>query len=82
LKESPEYSLLEVDLMTGRKNQIRVHLADQGCPVAGDKKYGVKDKAVKRLCLHSASLTLTHPHSKETMTFETPIPGYFNRLVR
>ena len=44
LKESPRYSLLEIELLTGRKNQIRVHLADKGCPVAGDKKYGVKQK--------------------------------------
>jgi tRNA pseudouridine32 synthase/23S rRNA pseudouridine746 synthase/23S rRNA pseudouridine1911/1915/1917 synthase len=82
LKEAEEYSLLEVDLMTGRKNQIRVHLADQGCPVAGDKKYGVKDKGIKRLCLHAGILTLVHPFSKETMTFETGIPAYFESLVK
>jgi len=82
LKESTGYSLLEIDLLTGRKNQIRVHLADQGCPVAGDKKYGVEDKGVKRLCLHAASLTLVHPFSKERMTFEARVPGYFGSLVK
>ena len=82
LKESTDYSLLEIDLLTGRKNQIRVHLADQGCPVAGDKKYGVEDKGVKRLCLHAASLTLVHPFSKERMTFEAKVPGYFGSLVK
>lgn len=82
LKESPNFSLLEIDLMTGRKNQIRVHMADQGCPVAGDKKYGEKDKRIKRLCLHAASLTLVHPFSRETMTFEAKVPAYFNALVK
>ncbi len=81
LRESENYSLLEVDLYTGRKNQIRVHLADLGHPVVGDKKYGEKEKGIKRLTLHAASLTLTHPFSKEEMTFETKLPGYFRSLV-
>ena len=81
LKEGPDFSLLEVDLLTGRKHQIRVHLADQGCPVAGDKKYGVKGQGVKRLCLHAAKLTIVHPHSKESMTFESEIPPYFHNVV-
>ncbi len=81
VKESEHYSLLEIDLMTGRKNQIRVHLADLGCPVAGDKKYGVKDKGIKRLCLHAAKLTIVHPFSKESMTFESEIPLYFHNVM-
>ncbi len=81
LRESQKYSLLEIKLYTGRKNQIRVHLSDIGCPVAGDKKYGEKEKGVKRLCLHAASLTISHPHSKEPVTFETKIPAYFKSLI-
>ncbi len=81
IKESSRYSLLEIDLLTGRKNQIRVHLADKGCAVAGDKKYGVKEKGVKRLMLHAASLTIVHPFSKEKMTFTTKIPAYFESLI-
>ena len=81
LRESKSYSLLDVNLYTGRKNQIRVHLADLGHPVAGDKKYGERDKGIKRLTLHAASLSITHPYSKEQMTFETKIPGYFRSLV-
>jgi len=81
LRESDKYSLLEVDLFTGRKNQIRVHLADQGCPIVGDNKYGEKEKGIKRLALHSTSLTLIHPYSKEQMTFATKLPGYFRSLV-
>jgi len=81
IKESAQYSLLEVDLLTGRKNQIRVHFAEEGHPVAGDKKYGEKDKNIKRLALHAASLTLVHPFSNLEMTFEAKVPGYFYSLV-
>ncbi len=82
LRKSLAYSLLEIDLFTGRKNQIRVHMADQDCPVAGDKKYGNKDAGIKRLTLHAASLSLVHPFSKEPMTFEAKVPPYFNYLMR
>ncbi len=82
LRESPRYSLLEIDLLTGRKNQIRVHLADQGCPVVGDKKYGSKEKGIKRLMLHAAAITIVHPHSKEKMTFTAKTPTYFNMLLK
>lgn len=81
LKEGSDFSLLEVDLLTGRKHQIRVHMADKGCPVAGDKKYGIKGQGVKRLCLHAAKLTIVHPHTKESMTFESEIPPYFHNVV-
>ncbi|MDK2962813.1 MAG: rRNA synthase [Verrucomicrobiota bacterium] len=82
LKESPSRSLLEIELLTGRKNQIRVHLADKGCPVAGDAKYGDKKKNFKKLTLHSASLTLTHPFSKKEMTFISWVPAYFELLIQ
>jgi tRNA pseudouridine32 synthase/23S rRNA pseudouridine746 synthase/23S rRNA pseudouridine1911/1915/1917 synthase len=80
LRESPKYSLLEIDLLTGRKNQIRVQLADIGCPVAGDKKYG-KKKGIKRLTLHAAAITIAHPYSKKKMTFKTKVPAYFKSLM-
>lgn len=81
IRETPKYSLLEIYLLTGRKNQIRVQLADEGCPVAGDKKYGKKAKGIKRLTLHAASITIAHPFSKEKMTFTTKIPAYFKALM-
>lgn len=81
LKESTNFTLLEIELFTGKKNQIRVHFSEKGFPVAGDKGYGVKDASVKRLMLHSASLTLIHPFTKERMTFETPLPDYFKSLA-
>lgn len=82
LGESPKYSLLEIDLLTGRKNQIRVHLSDKGCPVVGDTKYGVKEKGIRRLTLHAASITIVHPYSKEKMTFTAKVPAYFESLMK
>ena len=81
LKESSKYSLLEIDLLTGRKNQIRVHFSEKGHPVAGDKKYGIKEKGIKRLTLHAVSLTILHPHTKEKMTFKAEVPAYFDSLL-
>ena len=81
LQKSKDFSLLAVKLLTGRKNQIRVHLADRGCPVAGDKKYG-KKRGIKRLCLHSASLTFLHPYSKEELCFSAKMPSYFKTLLK
>ena len=81
LRESKKYSLLEIDLLTGRKNQIRVHFAEKGCPVAGDKIYGKKEKGIKRLALHAASITILHPHAKDKVTFEAKVPDYFKSLV-
>jgi tRNA pseudouridine32 synthase/23S rRNA pseudouridine746 synthase/23S rRNA pseudouridine1911/1915/1917 synthase len=82
LKTSNKYSLLEIDLLTGRKNQIRVHFAEKGNHVVGDKLYGRKGIRMKRLGLHAASLTLQHPYSKETMTFEARKPGFFSQLFQ
>ncbi|MFT6969967.1 MAG: RluA family pseudouridine synthase [Roseivirga sp.] len=75
------FSLLELELFTGRKNQIRVHLSDIGCPIVGDKVYGKDPKAKGRLALHAASLTILHPYSKKQMTFETGIPNTFKALI-
>ena len=82
LKESRSSSLLEIELLTGRKNQIRVHLAEKGFPVVGDKKYGKPDRGIKRLALHAASLTLVHPKTNEKMVFKAKAPAYFKTLLR
>ncbi|ASA19635.1 RluA family pseudouridine synthase [Paenibacillus donghaensis] len=71
------FSLLEVHLETGRKNQIRVHMSDLGHPIAGDKKYGAETKTVGRLGLHARVLSFTHPATGELMIFESPIPKTF-----
>jgi len=81
LQETKMYSLLEVNLVTGRKNQIRVHLAEQGHPVVGDKKYGEKYKGHRRLALHAHSISFKHPTSGKKLYFETIIPPNIERLM-
>lgn len=72
-------ALLEILLHTGRKHQIRVHMADRGHPVIGDGKYGSK-KEKGRLCLHAASLAFRHPVTGKTLQFHTEIPFFFTRM--
>lgn len=76
-KATQQYSMLDISLETGRKNQIRVHMRDMGHPVVGDKKYGAKASPLKRLGLHAAKLTVTHPVTGEEMAFESKVPGVF-----
>jgi len=82
LQTSSKYSLLEIHLETGRKNQIRVHMHDIGHPIAGDKKYGAQTDPLHRLALHARVLAFRHPVSGEPMRFETEIPRQFVALLR
>lgn len=75
------YTLAEVELETGRKNQIRVHMKDLGHPIAGDRKYGAKTSPANRLCLHAMTLRFVHPVTRKLMDFTTPVPAAFRRLV-
>lgn len=77
LQSNRKLSLLEVQLETGRKNQIRVHMEDIGHPIVGDKKYGSKVKFINRLGLHARLLSFEHPATGELMRFETDIPNSF-----
>ena len=79
LQAGRDYSLLEAELETGRKNQIRVHMQDLGHPVAGDKKYGAKSNPIGRLGLHAKTLAFQHPATGEQMRFEAPTPKLFMR---
>ncbi len=79
-KTSSRFSLLELRLETGRKNQIRVHCNDHECPIVGDKKYGSKTDLIKRLCLHAELIAFIHPVTGKEMCFTSPIPAAFNRL--
>jgi RluA family pseudouridine synthase len=81
LKETPQFSLLEITLLTGRKNQIRVHLADYGHPVIGDRKYGKSGDKFRRLALHSKSISFKHPATARLLTFEAKPPAYFRNLL-
>ncbi|MFS0836791.1 RluA family pseudouridine synthase [Paenibacillus sp. 1P03SA] len=80
LQASSDYSLLEVHLETGRKNQIRVHMQDIGHPVVGDKKYGSVKNTIGRLGLHARVIAFEHPSTGQPMRFETQIPGKFQRV--
>lgn len=81
IKTVGERSLMEIRLLTGRKNQIRVHLADKGWPIVGDGKYGRKIRNNKRLALHSFKLSLPHPYSGKMMDFEAPVPATFHQMA-
>lgn len=81
LRTTPLYSLVELKLETGRKNQIRVHMKDIGHPVCGDNKYGDGHDPIGRLCLHAYRLHFTHPRTGEPMRFETPFPTQFMKLM-
>lgn len=74
------FTLAEMRLETGRKNQIRVHMADLGHPVAGDEKYGNGQNPIHRLALHAFRLHFYHPRTGQPMQFETPYPTLFTRL--
>ena len=74
------YSLVEFELETGRKNQIRIHASEMGCPVAGDKKYGARSNPLGRLALHAQSIAFRHPWTRKMMRFDTGIPRIFKSM--
>jgi 23S rRNA pseudouridine1911/1915/1917 synthase len=80
MKEFPGYTLQEIKLETGRKNQVRVHLADIGCPIVGDRRYGAKDKFKRRIRLHAFYLSFVHPATNEQKEFRSSIPKGFTVL--
>jgi 23S rRNA pseudouridine1911/1915/1917 synthase len=81
LKVGENYSLVELELETGRKNQIRVQMNSIGYPLSGDLKYGGHASILKRLALHAHVLSFIHPSTGQTHSFETPIPSAFEKLV-
>jgi len=78
--ENATMSLVKINLLTGRKNQIRVQFSELGHPVVGDTKYGRDDPFRERLCLHAKSIAFDHPYSGKRLTFDTPLPQTFLRL--
>ncbi|MGQ8335617.1 RluA family pseudouridine synthase [Sunxiuqinia sp. A32] len=80
VKSNENYSMLKVNLETGRKNQIRVHMQDLGHPIIGDKKYGSTANPIGRLGLHARVLAFNHPITGKKIRFETSIPGSFLKL--
>lgn len=82
LKSGGGYSLLDISIDTGRKNQIRVHMKELGCPIAGDKQYGAHTNPIGRLCLHANELSFVHPATGLPITFTAKTPRDFNRVFR
>lgn len=75
------FSLVELQLETGRKNQIRVHMKELGHPVVGDRRYGAQYDPLGRLCLHAFKLCFTHPVTGENVEFEDEYPSAFKGLI-
>lgn len=82
LSRGAKYALLELELETGRTNQIRAHLAYKGCPIAGDTLYRAHTDPDHRMCLHAYSLEFTHPVTGEKLTFEESEPAQWLRLTK
>ena len=81
IKEAKQYSLLDIHILTGRKNQIRVQLSDIGNPIVGDKKYNSKKNPLRRLCLHAYYLEFMHPITNQNLILKTPLPKSFEMLI-
>lgn len=80
--ENKQYTMLSLVLKTGRKNQIRVGLADMGNPIVGDKKYGIKKDPIRRMALVANTLEFIHPKTKENIIIDIDIPNSFINLVK
>ncbi|MEG0327162.1 MAG: RluA family pseudouridine synthase [Erysipelothrix sp.] len=82
IKKTDNVSILKVNIDTGRKNQIRVHMNDIGHPIIGDRKYDAKTNPLKRLGLHAYRLQIKNPKTKKVMTFIAPLPPKFKKLSK
>ena len=82
LKSNKDYTLLEIMLETGKKNQIRLHMQELGHSIAGDKKYGATTSPIGRLGLHASVLAFIHPVTGKEMRFESKVPAKFRRMVK
>jgi 23S rRNA pseudouridine1911/1915/1917 synthase len=81
IKASIHWTLLELKLETGRKNQIRVHCQEAGHSIVGDKKYGATSNFMHRLGLHAAFLSFVHPLTGKQLSFKSPVPEIFKKAV-
>lgn len=82
IKSNNKYSLVQIEIKTGRKNQIRVHMSDIKSPIAGDKKYGNKKSHFKRLMLHAYNLVIINPKTKRKMNFLCDVPKCFYEIFK
>ncbi len=82
LEKNNRYTLFQLELETGRTNQIRAHLAAKKYPIAGDRQYRARTDPFHRLCLHARTLEFVHPYTHETLSFEVPEPESWRKLFR
>lgn len=82
LSHGKHYSLVEFELETGRKHQIRVHSALLGCPVTGDRRYGAADNPAGRIALHARSIVFRHPVTGKVVSFDTGLPNIFKAVMK
>ena len=81
LKRNARMTLLELRLVTGRRHQIRVQLAEIGCPIIGDERYAARTDPAKRLGLHACLLKFRHPITGQDLQFESPLPPELAKLI-
>ena len=81
-KSNKNYSLLDIEILTGKKNQIRATMEYINHPIVGDLKYSSKDKSLNRLGLHAHKLIMINPITKKEMTFEARIPNRFIKIIK
>ena len=81
VKQGRRYAMVELEIKTGRKNQIRVHMHDLGNPVSGDRKYGGHPSPINRIALHATTLSIVHPITGKAVTFTSPAPENFNTMI-
>lgn len=82
IKNNNNYSLINIYISTGRRNQIRCHMHDISHPIVGDTRYKSKTNPINRLCLHASTLKITNPLNNEIMVFTSEVPLEFNELLR
>lgn len=82
VKENKKYSLLDINIKTGRKNQIRVHMKENGNIIVGDKKYGSNINPINRMALHAYKLEFIDPRTNKKMSFKTNMPTIFNKIIK
>ncbi len=82
VNQGKRFAMVEIEIKTGRKNQIRVHMHDLGNPVSGDRKYGGHPSPINRIALHATSLSIVHPITGKAVTFTSPIPDNFSTMLR
>ena len=81
IKQGKRFAMVEIEIKTGRKNQIRVHMHDMGNPVSGDRKYGGHPSPINRVALHATVLSFIHPITGKVVTFNSPVPENFNKML-